>query len=195
MVSGSVSLPLLGFFSPFPHGTGSLSVVCEYLALEGGPPGFERDFTCPALLRNENHPDHPLTRTGLSPSLAGLSRPFRFTDCPGGGAAAPPVFALQPRRHNAGRLACHRFGLFPFRSPLLRESRLISLPRGTEMFHFPRLPRTGLCIQPAVTGLRPAGFPHSEIAGSNACLRLPGAYRSLPRPSSTADAKASTMRP
>ncbi len=31
----------------------------------------------------------------------------------------------------------HRFGLFPFRSPLLRESRLFSLPPGTEMFHFP----------------------------------------------------------
>ena len=28
-----------------------------------------------------------------------------------------------------------------------------------------------------------------------ACLPLPGAYRSLPRPSSPADAKASTMRP
>ena len=29
------------------------------------------------------------------------------------------------------------FGLFPFRSPLLWESRLISSPAGTEMFHFP----------------------------------------------------------
>lgn len=30
------------------------------------------------------------------------------------------------------------FALFPVRSPLLGRSRLISLPRGTEMFHFPR---------------------------------------------------------
>ena len=29
------------------------------------------------------------------------------------------------------------FVLIPFRSPLLWESRLISLPSGTEMFHFP----------------------------------------------------------
>ena len=50
-VSGSISLPSPGFFSPFPHGTGSLSVIREYLALEGGPSGFTRDFTCPALLR------------------------------------------------------------------------------------------------------------------------------------------------
>jgi hypothetical protein len=42
--------PLPGFFSPFPHGTGSLSVDYEYLALEDGPPIFRQDFSCPALL-------------------------------------------------------------------------------------------------------------------------------------------------
>jgi hypothetical protein len=42
--------PLLGFFSPFPRGTGSLSVTQEYLALRGGPRRFTRDFTCPMLL-------------------------------------------------------------------------------------------------------------------------------------------------
>ena len=42
--------PLPGFFSPFPHGTGSLSVDNEYLVLEDGPPIFGQDFTCPALL-------------------------------------------------------------------------------------------------------------------------------------------------
>ena len=40
-----------------------------------------------------------------------------------------------------------------------------------------------------------SGFPHSEISGYNACVRLPGAYRSLPRPSSPVSAKASTVRP
>ena len=49
-VSGSISLPSPGFFSPFPHGTGSLSVSQEYLALEDGPPIFRQDTTCPALL-------------------------------------------------------------------------------------------------------------------------------------------------
>lgn len=49
-VSGSISLPSTGFFSPFPHGTGSLSVGREYLALEGGPPMFRQGFSCPALL-------------------------------------------------------------------------------------------------------------------------------------------------
>ena len=49
-VSGSISLPSPGFFSPFPHGTGSLSVGQEYLALEDGPPMFRQGFSCPALL-------------------------------------------------------------------------------------------------------------------------------------------------
>ena len=51
-VSGSLSLPLSGCFSPFPHGTSSLSVMHEYLGLEGGPPTFRQDFTCPALLKD-----------------------------------------------------------------------------------------------------------------------------------------------
>lgn len=54
--------PLPGFFSPFPHGTGSLSVDHEYLALEDGPPIFKQDFTCPALLfsRLVPHPEFRL---------------------------------------------------------------------------------------------------------------------------------------
>ena len=51
-ISGSISLPSSGFFSPFPHGTSSLSVTQEYLGLEGGPPIFRQDFTCPALLED-----------------------------------------------------------------------------------------------------------------------------------------------
>jgi hypothetical protein len=49
-VSGTISLPSPGFFSPFPHGTGSLSVTSEYLALPDGPGKFMQDFSCPALL-------------------------------------------------------------------------------------------------------------------------------------------------
>ena len=77
MVSGSISLRYSRFFSPFPHGTGSLSVSQEYLALADGPAGFRQGFTCPALLRI------PLsitffTCTGLSPCIAQLSRWFQF---------------------------------------------------------------------------------------------------------------------
>src|ERR1700675_3179540 len=69
--------------------------------------------------------------TGLSPSLVGLSRLIRLPADFGTSRVAPET-APQPRRY------CYRwFGLFRFRSPLLAESRLISLPAGTEMFHFP----------------------------------------------------------
>ena len=50
-VSGSFSFPSSGFFSPFPHGTSSLSVSEEYLALDSGLPGFPLDFKCPVVLR------------------------------------------------------------------------------------------------------------------------------------------------
>jgi hypothetical protein len=41
----------LGYFSPFPYGTGSLSVSEEYLALPDGAGRFRQDFSGPALLR------------------------------------------------------------------------------------------------------------------------------------------------
>ena len=50
--------------------------------------------------------------------------------------------ALQPRM-----AVTIRFGLIPFRSPLLWESLLISSPPGTEMFHFPGFASKSLCIQ------------------------------------------------
>ena len=50
-VSGTISLPCLGYFSPFPYGTGSLSVSEEYLALPDGAGRFRQDFSGPALLR------------------------------------------------------------------------------------------------------------------------------------------------
>ena len=52
MVSGTISPPDLGYFSPFPHGTGSLSVSQEYLALADGAARFRQDFSGPALLES-----------------------------------------------------------------------------------------------------------------------------------------------
>ncbi len=65
-VSGTVSLPLSGCFSPFPHGTCALSVTEEYLGLEGGPPMFRQDVSCPALLKDlcAHYPYGAITRSG-----------------------------------------------------------------------------------------------------------------------------------
>ena len=74
-VSGTLSLPCSGCFSPFPHGTSSLSVSQEYLALPDGPGRFTQSFTCSVLLRI------PLgsklfSSTGLSPSMVAFSKAF-----------------------------------------------------------------------------------------------------------------------
>ena len=50
-VSGTISLFCSKCFSPFPHGTGSLSVSREYLALPDGPGRFTQNSSCSALLR------------------------------------------------------------------------------------------------------------------------------------------------
>ena len=50
---------------------------------------------------------------------------------------------------------------------------VIYFPSGTEMVHFPELAHTSLCIQPAVTGVHPAGFPHSDIPGSKPACGSP----------------------
>ena len=72
-VSGALSLPSLGYFSPFPHGTGSLSVGRSYLALEDGPPRFRQGFSCPAVLGCPTQEDHDISHTRLSLAMAQLS--------------------------------------------------------------------------------------------------------------------------
>ena len=71
-----------------------------------------------------------------------------------------------------------RFRLFPFRSPLLGESQLLSFPGGTEMVHFPPFASRLLWIRRRMAGVTsgrvaPLGNPRVK-----ACLRLSGAYRS-----------------
>ena len=74
-VSGTISLLCSRYFSPFPHGTGSLSVSGEYLALDDGPPGFRQDSSCPALFRN-NPGIIEFSSTGLLPTMALFSKSF-----------------------------------------------------------------------------------------------------------------------
>ena len=78
MVSGSFSPPCSGYFSPFLHSTGSLSVSWEYLALPGGPGCFRQDSSCPALLRILLIVN-AITCTRLSLSAVRLSSHFQFS--------------------------------------------------------------------------------------------------------------------
>jgi hypothetical protein len=140
---------------------------------------------------------HNISVTGLTPSLAGLSRPFTYARTSHPTTPAEMVWKVpQPRPCNARRLShMERFSLIRVRSPLLTESLLFSLPAGTEMFHFPAFPPRTLCVQMRVTRqlARLAGFPHSDTLGSQSGYRLPQAYRRFLRPSSAPNAKASTV--
>ena len=75
--------------------------------MEGGPPTFRQDFSCPALLED---------RTNTLPVRG--CHPLR-PDFPDGSGCANSAT-----------------GLVRFRSPLLTESRLISFPPANEMFQF-----------------------------------------------------------
>ena len=55
-----------------------------------------------------------------------------------------------PKQQRLPSITLSGFGLFPFRSPLLRESRFLSFPPGTKMFQFPGLPLPALWIQAGV---------------------------------------------
>jgi hypothetical protein len=68
--------PRQGYFSPFPRGTGSLSVERSYLALESGLPRFPPDFTCPMVLRSLSRKSVPFRLQGshlLWPAFPGRS--------------------------------------------------------------------------------------------------------------------------
>src|ERR1700694_537724 len=147
VVSGTISLPSQGFFSPFPHGTGSLSVASEYLALPDGPGRFKQGFSCPALLRSHWKEDRIFTYAAVT--LYG--RPFQTVQLtlsyPSFNLLIAPLlkrpvgllWSYNPRL--SFRIA--RFRLLRVRSPLLAESLLFSLPSGTEMVHFPEFARAG----------------------------------------------------
>jgi hypothetical protein len=167
-VSGSISLPSPGFFSPFPHGTGSLSVAREYLALEGGPSGFPRGFTCPVVLGNAGQRDQhdfayrAFTFCGgsfqslrLSSDLVTLrATPYQRPATPE--RLTPSGLGYSPfaRRYSGNRV----FFLF---LEVLRCFSSLGSRHATYGFSDGRL------------GITPAGFPHSGILGSKPACGSP----------------------
>jgi hypothetical protein len=94
------------------------------------------------------------SRTGVSPSTPVLSRHLPLTTTLFYSLSARQLRLVSPTTPHLQRLPAITqvwFGLFRFRSPLLTESRLFSLPAGTEMFHFPAFPPLTLCVQVRVT--------------------------------------------
>jgi hypothetical protein len=104
--------PSPGRFSPFPHGTRSLSVIRKYLGLPGGPGRFTQDFTGPVLLGNTPQQADHVSPTGLSPSTALVPTSFDYTTGFSlvGRTAALPRKVPQPHTRNTCRLS-HAHGL------------------------------------------------------------------------------------
>ena len=106
-------------FSSFPRGTCLLSVSRPYLALDRiyRPIGaaFPNNPTRRQRLVVRQGPG----RTGLSPSQAPLSR---------GLGPGPPLRTLLQTTIRTPKTSDFQAGLFPVRSPLLRESLLVSFP-------------------------------------------------------------------
>ena len=165
MVSGSVSLRYSRFFSPFPHGTGSLSVSQEYLALADGPAGFNQGFTCPDLLRIPLS-NTSLTYTGLSPSAVYLSRLFQFALLKISRSYNPNLAVTRLVWANARSLATTCAITFVFFSSAyldvsVQQVRLLSDNMSSTYWVAP--------------------FGYLRI---KSCVPIPAAFRSLSRPSS-----------
>ena len=121
MVSGSISFPSRGAFHL------SLTVLVHYrslgyLALGRGRPSFPAGSSCPLVLRIQITVLR-FSVTGLSPTLAGLSRRahLNVSFVTVWGCYRAPTLSYNTAYTTPVGLSVSRFGLFPVRSPLLRE--------------------------------------------------------------------------
>ena len=94
-----------------------------------------------------------LSLTGLSPSLAGFPKTILLDLLNQFRGPNPGVHAL-------------RFGLFPFRSPLLWKSHVVFSSSGYLDVSVHRVPLLTLWIGVRITEDCSVRFPHSEISGS-----------------------------
>ena len=90
------------FFSPFPHGTCSLSVSCPYLALDEVYHPIRAALSSNSTQRRRiASKSNPRSRTGLSPSLVFRSRKLRSRappDCASlGYSLVNNIYQLMPR--------------------------------------------------------------------------------------------------
>ena len=116
------------FFASFPHGTCSLSVSGQYLALDGIYHPLQAALpSSPTLRKRIVHQSHR-SSTGFSPSL--IPRSKGFLD------RAPKIAPLQTTIQKEGAPSVLRLELYPLHSPLLGVSRFFSSPPLSDMLKF-----------------------------------------------------------
>ncbi len=159
MVSGSVSSPSRGAFHL------SLTVLVHYrlhevFSLGGWSPQLPTRFHVSRGTQDAGPFERP-SSTGLSPALVARSSAFKWSLALVASPTTPPFLAKE------------RFGLVPVRSPLLRESRLISFGQVTEMFQFTYVPPQCLCVQHWVSRHHSGWVAPFGILGFMAWMQLP----------------------
>ncbi len=109
----------------------------EYLALEGGPPSFKPDYTCPILLTNSARPTHHISPTGLLPALVVRSRIVRLYGAPSGFPARGERAArTTPSGATACTLAHRMVWAVPGSLVTTTGISIDFLSMATEIFHF-----------------------------------------------------------
>ncbi|KAK8635161.1 hypothetical protein V6N13_023038 [Hibiscus sabdariffa] len=134
---------LTGSFSSFPSGTCSLSVSRPYLALDGIYRPIRAAFPNNQTRRHRVVVRQGPATTGLSPSPAPLSR---------GLGPGPPLRTLLQTTIRTPRATDSQAGLFPVRSPLLKESLHVSAAHAQ---------RTGVQQQTTTFSFRFLGVIHA----------------------------------
>lgn len=175
-VSGTISLRSRGTFH---HSLTVLSAIGHQgiFRLSGWSRQIHTGFLGPRATWEILKQAADVSSTGVLPSTPDLSHVLRLhqrflTRRPAG----RPIKRIPttPHAQPLPGITRIRFGLIRFRSPLLPESRLFSLPAGTEMFHFPAFPPHCLCVQQWVTAhddCRVSPFGHPRIKAQLAAPR------------------------
>ena len=175
-VSGTISLRSRGTFH---HSLTVLSAIGHQgiFRLNGWSRQIHTGFLGPRATWEIRKRAVQISATGVLPSTPGLSHalrlPIRFLTLRPAGRPIKHT-PTTPHAQPLPGLTHIRFGLIRFRSPLLPESRLFSLPAGTEMFHFPAFPPHCLCVQQRVTAhddCRVSPFGHPRIKAQLAAPR------------------------
>ena len=112
--------------------------------------GTDSTKTCTFRVRGS----HPLWRRFPAPSATST-----FSQTSRAFLRRPQVSPPTPKPQRRKPITRLGFGLFPLRSPLLRESLLFSSPPGTEMVQFPGSRFRTLCIHARMTGINQPGYP------------------------------------
>ena len=116
---------------------------------------------------------HLRSPTGLSPPAVTRSSGLRLKDAEAARRLPPPP-AHSSNPPQASPAGCTARGVWAPPRSLAATKGILSVPRGTEMFQFPRCPLTDRSVSARPCAGRVAPFGDPRIAG---CQRLPGAFR------------------